>query len=120
MEKQEFIIMCYLKELGIPPSLSGYHYLKYAIEMMIKDMSLINAITKTIYPTIAHQFDTTSSRVERAIRHAIEISWIRGNCEIQDELFGHTMDANKSKPTNGEFIATISNHIRVVDAQKKR
>lgn len=112
MKKYESMVSTVLKNLGVPVSLMGYHYLKYAICLMIKDMSVINCgITKILYPTIAKYFETTPSRVERAIRHAIEVSWCRANPKIQDELFGHTVDATKGKPTNSEFIATVADFI---------
>ena len=85
--------------------------MKYAIELMIDDISLINSITKTIYPTVAKHFNIPTPRVERAIRHAIGVGWLRGNPEIQDKLFGYTVDVLKGKPTNSEFIVTIADHV---------
>ena len=114
MEKYELIISTNLKNLGVPVSLTGYQYLKYAICLMVEDMSLVNCgITKILYPTIAKHFETTPSRVERAIRHAIEVSWCRANPKIQDEFFGYTVDVVKGKPTNSEFIATVADFIRM-------
>ena len=114
MQKYELVIATVLKDLGVPACLTGYHYLKYAIGLMIKDMSLINCgITKTIYPTVAKHFNATPSRVERGIRHAIEVCWCRANPKTQDELFGYTVDVTKGKPTNSEFIATIADYIRM-------
>ena len=106
-----------LKELGVPPSLLGYMYLKYAIEITIQDFSLVRAITKRLYPEIAKEFQTTCSRAERVIRHAIEVSWERGNIDTMHKLFGYTVSADKGKPTNSEFIATIAEHFRI--AEKK-
>ena len=115
---REVIISELLKDLGVPPSLLGYIYLKYAIEITIQDFSLVRAITKQLYPAIAKQFNTTKSRAERAIRHAVEVSWERGNIDTMHKLFGYTVSADKGKPTNSEFIATIAEHFRI--AAKKR
>lgn len=96
-----------LKDLGISPSLHGYRYMIYSVEEMLKDQSLMYAITTRLYPLVAKRFDTTKGRVERSIRHAIETGWNRGNNETQEKLFGYTVDMNKGKPTNGEFICTV-------------
>lgn len=105
------IIKNHLKELGVPASLIGYHYQACAIGMLIEDMSLINAITKTIYPKVAKEFNTTLYAVERAIRTAITIGWERGNVDFQKKLFGYTVSANKGTPTNSEFLVTIADYI---------
>lgn len=100
-----------LKQLGIPANIKGYYYLRSAVEIASEDMSLIYQITKRLYPSIADMYDTTWTRVERAIRHAIEVSWNRGDLALQKEIFGYTIDQNKGKPTNSEFIAMISDYI---------
>ena len=94
-----------LHEIGIPAHIKGYHYLRDAIIMAVEDMDVLNAITKILYPTVAKKYQTTSSRVERAIRHAIEVAWSRGKLDTLDELFGYTVSTGKGKPTNSEFIA---------------
>jgi two-component system response regulator (stage 0 sporulation protein A) len=102
-----------IHEIGIPAHIKGYQYLREAIMMAVEDMDMLNCITKVLYPTIAKKFQTTSSRVERAIRHAIEVAWNRGKVEIIDELFGYTINNGKGKPTNSEFIALIADKIRL-------
>ena len=97
-----------LHEIGIPAHIKGYHYLRDAIIMAVEDMDVLNAITKILYPTVAKKYQTTSSRVERAIRHAIEVAWSRGKLDTLDELFGYTVSTGKGKPTNSEFIALIA------------
>ena len=89
-----------LHEIGIPAHIKGYHYLRDAIIMAVNDMDVLNAITKILYPTVAKKYQTTSSRVERAIRHAIEVAWSRGKLDTLDELFGYTVSTGKGKPTN--------------------
>ena len=91
----------------------GYHYLRDAIIMAVNDMDVLNAITKILYPTVAKKYQTTSSRVERAIRHAIEVAWSRGKLDTLDELFGYTVSTGKGKPTNSEFIALIADTIQL-------
>ncbi|NLY43540.1 MAG: sporulation transcription factor Spo0A [Clostridiaceae bacterium] len=102
-----------IHEVGVPAHIKGYQYLRDAIMMVIKDMDVINSITKQLYPSIARQYNTTPSRVERAIRHAIEVAWGRGQVEVLDSLFGYTIQNNKGKPTNGEFIAMIADKLRL-------
>ena len=102
-----------IHEIGIPAHIKGYHYLRDAIMMAVEDMDVLNAITKILYPTVAKKYRTTSSRVERAIRHAIEVAWSRGKLDILDELFGYTVSNGKGKPTNSEFIALVSDTIRL-------
>lgn len=102
-----------IHEIGVPAHIKGYQYLREAIMMSVKDPSMISSITKVLYPTIAKQFQTTSSRVERAIRHAIEVAWSRGKMETLDALFGYTVNTGKGKPTNSEFIALIADRIRL-------
>jgi len=102
-----------IHEIGIPAHIKGYHYLRDAIIMAIEDMDVLNAVTKVLYPTVAKKHQTTSSRVERAIRHAIEVAWSRGKLDTLDDLFGYTVSNGKGKPTNSEFIALIADTIRL-------
>lgn len=102
-----------IHEIGVPAHIKGYQYLREAIMMSVDDPGMISSITKILYPTIAKRFQTTSSRVERAIRHAIEVAWSRGRMETLDALFGYTIDTGKGKPTNSEFIALIADKIRL-------
>lgn len=102
-----------IHEIGVPAHIKGYQYLREAIMMSVKDSDMLGSITKVLYPTIAKRYDTTSSRVERAIRHAIEVAWNRGRMETLDNLFGYTINTGKGKPTNSEFIALIADRIRL-------
>lgn len=102
-----------IHEIGIPAHIKGYHYLRDAIMMVIEDMDVLNAVTKVLYPTVAKKHQTTASRVERAIRHAIEVAWSRGKLDTLDELFGYTVSNGKGKPTNSEFIALIADTLRL-------
>lgn len=109
----ESVITDIIHDIGVPAHIKGYNYLREAIGLCIKDDEFINSITKLLYPTVAKNFSTTSSRVERAIRHAIEVAWNRGREEVLTDIFGYTIDTNKGKPTNGEFIAMISDSIKL-------
>lgn len=102
-----------IHDVGVPAHIKGYQYLREAIIMSVNDTEMLNSITKILYPTIAKKYQTTSSRVERAIRHAIEVAWNRGRMDTIDELFGYTINAEKGKPTNSEFIALIADKIRL-------
>ena len=102
-----------IHEIGVPAHIKGYQYLREAIMMSVDDIEMLNSITKILYPTIAKKFQTTPSRVERAIRHAIEVAWSRGKMDTIDELFGYTIHNGKGKPTNSEFIALIADKIRL-------
>ena len=102
-----------LHEVGIPAHIKGYMYLRTAILETYYNIDILGQVTKVLYPDIARQYATTSSRVERAIRHAIEVAWNRGNTEAIDEIFGYTVSASKSKPTNSEFIAMIADRLRL-------
>ena len=102
-----------IHEVGVPAHIKGYQYLRDAIIMSVGDMEMLNSITKILYPTIAKRHQTTPSRVERAIRHAIEVAWSRGKMDTIDELFGYTVNNGKGKPTNSEFIALIADKIRL-------
>ena len=102
-----------IHEVGVPAHIKGYQYLRDAIVMSVKDMDMLNSITKVLYPTIAKKYQTTPSRVERAIRHAIEVAWSRGRMDTLDGMFGYTINRGKGKPTNSEFIALITDRIRL-------
>ena len=102
-----------IHEIGVPAHIKGYQYLRDAIILSVNDMEMLGAVTKILYPAIAKKHNTTSSRVERAIRHAIEVAWSRGRIETIDELFGYTINEGKGKPTNSEFIALIADRIRL-------
>lgn len=104
----ESVVTEVLHEIGVPAHIKGYQYLREAIIMTIKDMDTINSVTKILYPEVARKFDTTPSRVERAIRHAIEVAWDRGDLETLQKFFGYTVSNVKGKPTNSEFIAMIA------------
>lgn len=102
-----------LHEIGVPAHIRGYHYMREAIIMSVNDMDVLNYITKELYPSIAKKCNTTPSRVERAIRHAIEVAWNRGKVDAIDALFGYTVNNHKGKPTNSEFIALIADRLRL-------
>lgn len=102
-----------LHDLGVPSHIKGYQYIREGIIMLYENPNMIGGITKELYPEIASKFDTTVSRVERAIRHAIEVSWNRGDWKLMEEIFGHSVDIDKAKPTNSEFIVTISDKLRL-------
>ena len=102
-----------IHEIGVPAHIKGYQYLREAIMMAIEDMDILNAITKQLYPEISKKFDTTPSRVERAIRHAIEVAWSRGKMDTIDKIFGYSINTGKGKPTNSEFIALIADRLRL-------
>lgn len=107
-----------IHDIGVPAHIKGYQYLREAIMMSVKEPEMISSITKVLYPTIAKRFQTTPSRVERAIRHAIEVAWSRGRMETLDTLFGYTINTGKGKPTNSEFIALIADKIRLKYREK--
>jgi len=102
-----------IHKVGVPAHIKGYKYLRTAILMTYNDADLINSVTKKLYPSIAQKYDTTSSRVERAIRHAIGLAWDRGDCDVLDEMFGYTVKSSKGKPTNSEFIALVADYLRI-------
>lgn len=102
-----------LHSLGVPSHIKGYQYIRESIYMMYENPDMVGGITKEIYPEIADKFDTTASRVERAIRHAIEVSWNRGDYDLMEEIFGHSVDYDRAKPTNSEFIATLADKLRM-------
>lgn len=102
-----------LHELGVPSHIKGYLYIREGIMMLYERPEVIGGITKELYPEIASKYNTTVSRVERAIRHAIEVSWNRGNWQLMEEIFGHSVDIDKAKPTNSEFIVTVADKLRL-------
>ena len=102
-----------LHELGIPSHIKGYQYIREAVNIIFENPSVIGGITKELYPEVAKKFNTTVSRVERAIRHAIEVSWNRGNLDFMEEIFGYSVDIDKAKPTNSEFMVTIADKLRL-------
>lgn len=109
----EFAVTEIIHQVGIPAHIKGYHYLRTAIMLSVGNDEMINSITKLLYPTVAKQYDTTSSRVERAIRHAIEIAWDRGDIDVLTKIFSYTVHTARGKPTNSEFIALIADHLRL-------
>lgn len=102
-----------LHELGVPSHIKGYQYIREGIQMIYDKPEMVGGITKELYPDIAKKFETTVSRVESAIRHAIEVSWNRGNWDLMEEIFGHSVDIDKAKPTNSEFIVTVADKLRL-------
>jgi two-component system response regulator (stage 0 sporulation protein A) len=116
-QQQEFNIEEKVTEImhniGVPAHIKGYLYLREAITMVIKDVELLGAVTKKLYPEVAKAFDTTASRVERAIRHAIEVSWKNGNTKVINEIFGHSITSSTGKPTNSQFVAKIADKLRI-------
>ncbi len=109
----EIAITNILHELGVPSHIKGYQYIKQGIIIVYERPFMVGGITKELYPEIAKIFNTTVSRVERSIRHAIEVSWNRGNWELMEEIFGHSVDIEKAKPTNSEFIVTVADKLRL-------
>ncbi len=112
-ENLEALVTNMIHEVGVPAHIKGYQYLREAIIMGVNDLEIINQITKQLYPEIANKYVTTPSRVERAIRHAIEVAWGRGDQKIVESIFGYTVSADKGKPTNSEFIAMIADKLRL-------
>ena len=109
----EELVTSIIHEVGVPAHIKGYQYVREAIMITVEDMDVINSVTKILYPEVAKRFHTTPSRVERAIRHAIEVAWDRGDLETLQKFFGYTVSNTKGKPTNSEFIAMISDRIRL-------
>ena len=112
-ENLEALVTNVIHEVGVPAHIKGYQYLREAIMMVVNNIDIINQITKQLYPDIANKYHTTPSRVERAIRHAIEVAWTRGQTETVESIFGYTISAAKGKPTNSEFIAMIADKLRL-------
>ena len=102
-----------IHDVGVPAHIKGYQYIREAIILAISDEDMIKNVTKMLYPTLAKKFNTTPSRVERAVRHAIEVAWNRGQIEMHEKIFGYTVNSNKGKPTNSEFIAMVADRIRL-------
>ncbi len=109
----EVMVTDIIHQIGVPAHIKGYHYLREAIMLSIKNSEIINSVTKLLYPTVAKNFSTTPSRVERAIRHAIEVAWDRGDIDVLNSYFGYTIQNERGKPTNSEFIAMISDKLRL-------
>lgn len=109
----EKTISDFMLELGIPAHLRGYQYLRSAVEMCVEDMELVGSVTKLLYPDLARLYQTTDTKIERAIRNAIEVSWERGNCELFEELFGYCNSPDYTRPTNSEYIAVVADYIRL-------
>ena len=116
----EALVTSVIHEIGVPAHIKGYQYLREAIKIAVNDMEVINAITKVLYPQVAKTFATTASRVERAIRHAIEVAWDRGDLEVLQSFFGYTVNSAKGKPTNSEFIALIADRLQLQIREMKR
>lgn len=112
-EDSEVIVTKIFHQIGVPAHIKGYHYLREAILLTVKDMDIINSVTKQLYPNVAKKYDTTASRVERAIRHAIEVAWDRGDVDVLNSYFGYTIHNSRGKPTNSEFIAMIADRMRL-------
>ena len=108
----ELMVTEIIHQIGVPAHIKGYHYLREAIILSVKNSEIINSVTKLLYPTVAKNHGTTSSRVERAIRHAIEVAWDRGDIDVLNSYFGYTIQNDRGKPTNSEFIAMISDKLR--------
>lgn len=109
----EVLVSDIMHQIGVPAHIKGYQYLREAIILSINDTEMMNSVTKVLYPTVAKHFSTTSSRVERAIRHAIEVAWDRGDVDVLSSYFGYTIQNTRGKPTNSEFIAMISDKLRL-------
>ena len=112
-QQLEVMITSMIHQIGVPAHIKGYHYLREAILLSIDDDGMMASVTKHLYPMVAKRFDTTSSRVERAIRHAIEVAWDRGDVDVLNSYFGYTVQNSRGKPTNSEFIAMIADKIRI-------
>lgn len=109
----EVLVTEVIHQIGVPAHIKGYHYLRESIILSVQDSEMINSVTKLLYPTVAKRYKTTSSRVERAIRHAIEVAWDRGDVDILNSYFGYTIHTGRGKPTNSEFIAMIADRLRL-------
>ena len=115
----EVLVTEVIHQIGVPAHIKGYHYLREAIILSIENTEMINSVTKLLYPTVAKKFNTTSSRVERAIRHGIEVAWDRGDIDVLNSYFGFTVHTGRGKPTNSEFIAMIADRLRLQLKQKR-
>lgn len=112
-QDMDVIISDIMRQIGVPAHIKGYHYLRTAIHLCIDDREMLSSVTKILYPTVAKMYKTTSSRVERAIRHAIEVAWDRGDVDVLSSYFGYTIQSERGKPTNSEFIAMITDKINL-------
>lgn len=112
-QDMELMVTEMIHQIGVPAHIKGYHYLRESILLSVKDPEIMNAVTKVLYPTVAKKFATTASRVERAIRHAIEVAWDRGDVDTLNAYFGYTIHNSRGKPTNSEFIAMLSDKLRL-------
>lgn len=112
-EDIEVVISDIMRQIGVPAHIKGYQYLRTSIKLCIEDSEMLGSVTKILYPTVAKQYGTTASRVERAIRHAIEVAWDRGDIDVLSSYFGYTIQAERGKPTNSEFIAMIADKLRL-------
>ena len=112
-QDMELMVTEMIHQIGVPAHIKGYHYLREAILLSVEDPEVMNAVTKVLYPTVAKKFGTTPSRVERAIRHAIEVAWDRGDVDTLNSYFGYTIHNSRGKPTNSEFIAMLSDRLRL-------
>lgn len=115
----EMKVTTIIQNIGVPAHIKGYQYIREAVIMVVNDEDIINAVTKVLYPALSEKFNSTPSRVERAIRHAIEVSWNRGHCEVQEEIFGYSVNSKRGKPTNSEFVAMISDKLRLEEKYMK-
>ena len=111
--KPDIVITDILHQIGVPAHIKGYKYVREAIRLTVEDPEMLNSVTKILYPTVAKNFGSTASRVERAIRHGIEVAWDRGDVEVLNAYFGYTIQSQRGKPTNSEFVAMISDKIRL-------
>ena len=109
----DVVISDIMRQIGVPAHIKGYHYLRTSIKLSINDDEMLSSVTKLLYPTVAKMYNTTSSRVERAIRHAIEVAWDRGDVDVLSSYFGYTIQSQRGKPTNSEFIAMITDKIKL-------
>lgn len=109
--KRKMYVTKVMLELGVPAHLKGYHYLRTAILMAVQDMDVVSSVTKLLYPDVAKEYRTTSQKVERAIRNAIEVSWQRGNMEAMEKMFGFSANTGKGRPTNSEYIARVADEV---------
>ena len=112
-ENLEALVTNIIHEVGVPAHIKGYQYIREGILLLYNNPDIVGGITKELYPEIASRFNTSVSRVERAIRHAIEVSWNRGNLDLMEEVFGHSVDYDKAKPTNSEFIVTVADKLKL-------
>ncbi|MCH5315891.1 MAG: sporulation transcription factor Spo0A [Eubacterium sp.] len=109
----DVVISDIMRQIGVPAHIKGYHYLRSSIKLSVNDSEMLSSVTKLLYPTVAKEYNTTASRVERAIRHAIEVAWDRGDVDVLSSYFGYTIQSQRGKPTNSEFIAMIADKIKL-------